>query len=222
MESTPFYSGYNPDLLAVIPTDAARVVEVGCMSGDLARMYRQINPRCEYIGIEVNPEYAEIGREWCSKVLAGNIESFEDEIFATLFPSDCWVFGDVLEHLYDPWAVLKRIRRRLSKGASVVACIPNAQHWTVQVQLNLGLFRYQDTGLMDRTHIRWFTKSSIKEMFQTAGYEIVHASSRIVDEPLRAEAMAGIRALTQTLGGDPDLAENDATPLQWVVRAVAA
>jgi len=221
MKSTPINYGYNADLLAIIPADSARVVEIGCSSGILAKMFRQINPGCEYIGVEVDPEYARISREWCSKVLVGNVERMEEDVFGTLFPSDCWVFGDVLEHLYDPWALLKRIRGRLQKGASIAACIPNAQHWTVQVQLNLGYFQYQDMGIMDRTHIRWFTKSSIKEMFQSAGYEIVHASSRIADEPMRAGAMAGIRAFTQALGGDPDLAENDATPVQWVVRAVA-
>jgi 2-polyprenyl-3-methyl-5-hydroxy-6-metoxy-1,4-benzoquinol methylase len=221
MKSTPINYSYNPELLATIPAEATRVVEVGCSGGGLAKMFRETNPQCEYIGIDVDPEYAEVSRKWCSKVLVGNIEKMDEEIFGSLFPSDCWVFGDVLEHLYDPWALLKRIRSRLRDGASVVSCIPNAQHWSLQVQLNLGYFRYENLGLMDRTHIRWFTKKSIAEMFQSTGYRIVYGTGRIAEEPLRAEGMVGIRALAKALGADPDVAENDATPIQWVVRAVA-
>jgi hypothetical protein len=143
-----------------------------------------------------------------------------DELFSSLFPSDCWIFGDVLEHLYDPWALLKRLRNRLAPDASIVACIPNAQHWSVQHRLNTGDFRYEDAGLLDRTHIRWFTKTTISEMFRSSGFRIVEGGGRVLDEPNRAIGLKGVRALAEAIGTDVEVAIANATPFQWLVRAV--
>ncbi len=115
-------------------------------------------------------------------MVVGDIEHMSDEMFDSLLPSICWIFGDVLEHLYDPWSVLRRIRESMPPQASVVACIPNAQHWSVQARLNCGAFRYEDKGLMDRTHIRWFTKTTIDELFHSCGFAIVDGRGRVLDE----------------------------------------
>src|SRR4030067_222346 len=163
MKQTPIHFSYNPDILKMMPADCKRVVEVGCSSGSLAKAYLGLNPGCRYTGIEIDTDYAEIARQSCCEVLSGNIEHFDEEKFLSLFPSDCWIFGDVLEHMYDPWAMLKRIRPHLAQDAQVIACIPNAQHWSIQAKLNCGQFRYQDQGLLDRTHIRWFTRATMIE-----------------------------------------------------------
>jgi len=220
MKQTPLNVEFNGDLLAVVPPDAMRVVEVGCSGGGMAQAYRKINPTCIYTGIELNVEYAQVARTHCTSVLVGNIESMSDDVFDSLFPSSCWIFGDVLEHLYDPWAVLRRIRERLAPDASIVACIPNAQHWSVQARLNYGGFRYEDRGLMDRTHIRWFTRTTIDELFNACGFSIVDGRGRILEEPHREAALVGIRAFAEAIGGDADLAASDATPLQYVIRAM--
>jgi Precorrin-6B methylase 2 len=220
MQSTPISDYYNADLLALVPKNATRVVEVGCMSGALAREYLKSTPQCEYVGVEVDPQYADVARQWCKRVVVANIEQMSDVEFASLFPSSCWIFGDVLEHLYDPWSVLTRIRSRLPSQSSVVACIPNAQHWSVQARLNCGTFRYEERGLMDRTHIRWFTRTTILEMFKASGFDVVDGGGVIADEPLRADALVGVRAMATAIGADPDAAAQEATPLQWIVRAV--
>ena len=220
MKQTPINHGVNEDLLAIVPSQADRFVEVGCSGGGMASAVRNRNPRAVYTGIELDADFAEVARQYCTSVIVGNIEQMSDAVFESLFPSDCWIFGDVLEHLYDPWAVLRRIRERLSPEASIVACIPNAQHWSVQARLNYGGFRYEDRGLMDRTHIRWFTRITIDELFGDCGYTIVDGRGRIMDEPHREAALTGIRAFAQAIGADMDLAASDATPLQYVVRAV--
>lgn len=69
-----------------------------------------------------------------------------DSEFCSMLTPSCWIFADVLEHLYDPWAVLRRIRASATPTTSVIACIPNAQHWSVQLKLNGGEFRYEDLG----------------------------------------------------------------------------
>jgi 2-polyprenyl-3-methyl-5-hydroxy-6-metoxy-1,4-benzoquinol methylase len=222
MKQTQIHYGFNPDLLALMPLDADRVIEVGCNGGGLGREYRKMNPRCDYVGIEIDTEYAKVACEHYNRIVVANIEQMSDSVFDTLFPSSCWIFGDVLEHLYDPWALLSRIRRSMLKGGEVLACIPNAQHWSVQARLNCGDFVYADVGLMDRTHIRWFTRKTIWQLFQSTGYEIIGGRARVFDEPYREAAMVGVRAFAEAIGTDVALAIEDATAFQWIIHAVAA
>ncbi len=220
IKQTPIHHQHNPELLSEMPLDAKRVIEVGCSSGALARAYRELNPDCEYVGTEIDPDYAVVARQHCQHVIVGNIEQMLDEIQATQGAFDCWVFGDVLEHLYDPWRVLKRIADDLlTPGGSVVACIPNVQYWGMQLAVNRGDFHYQDSGMFDRTHIRWFTRVTIIEMFEQAGLQVVSIGGRTFDEPQRERFMPLLRNLAEASGADPDQAVEDATPLQWVVRA---
>jgi SAM-dependent methyltransferase len=221
MKQTPLLSGFNPDLLPFVPRDAARVVEVGCAGGQLAREYLKVNPTCDYVGIEIDAGYAEVARASCSRVVVGSIESIDDRSFDTLFPSTCWIFGDVLEHLYDPWAVLARLRHSLQTGATVVACIPNAQHWSIQLALASGELWYSDLGLMDRTHIRWFTRKTALQMFQNSGFRVVGGRPRVHEEPAMEVSLAAIRRLAEAIGTDADMAVNDAMAYQWVLQAVA-
>jgi len=203
-----------------MPGNLRRVVEVGCSSGALAKAYVSANPECEYTGIEIDPDFAEHAKKYCSEVICGNIEHFDEVQFFKLFPSDCWIFGDSLEHLYDPWALLQRIRPHLVQGAQIIACIPNAQHWSIQANLNSGLFIYDDQGLMDRTHIRWFTRTTIIDLFESTGYKLIEGFPRIVDEPAREAILPAIRAMALASGTDPELAVSDAIPLQWVIKAI--
>ncbi|HKB82642.1 MAG TPA: class I SAM-dependent methyltransferase, partial [Burkholderiales bacterium] len=191
-------------------------------SGALAKAYLEQTPGCEYIGIEVDADYANAARSSCTRVIVDDIEKMEDRVFGTLFPADCWVFADVLEHLYDPWSVLRRLRGALSADASVVACIPNAQHWSFQAKLNCGMLKYEDDGLFDRTHIRWFTKMTIGELFQSSGFRIVEGTERVFEEPFRDSVLVGIKALAEATGADVQQAVHNAKPLQWVVRATPA
>ena len=220
MQHTPVHDRHNPDLLAFMPGQLKRVVEVGSSSGALAREYKRLNPHCHYTGVEVDMQYAQLSRRHCDRVVCANIEQVDEPTFSALFPSDCWVFGDSLEHLVDPWALLKRLRARLAAASCVVACIPNAQHWSVQARLNCGMFQYEDAGLLDRTHLRWFTRLTIIELFESAGMRIVEGAPRIFDEPGRETALAAIKAMASSIGADPDQAVSDAMPLQWLVRAV--
>lgn len=222
MKQTRMHDAFNPEVLAIMPRNASRVIEVGCSSGALAKAYLAQTPGCEYIGIDVDAQRADIARSFCTRVLVGDIEKMEDGVFGTLFPANCWVFADVLEHLYDPWSVLRRIRGSLAAGASVVACIPNAQHWSFQARLNCGILRYEDEGLFDRTHIRWFTKTTIGELFQSSGFRIIEGCERVYEEPFRDGVLAGIKALAEATGADVEQAVHNAKPLQWVVRATPA
>lgn len=201
--------------------DFSKVVEVGSSSGVLAQAYRQINPACNYVGIEIDANYAEASKQHCTEVIHGNAEKLLDEAFRKLGDAQCWIFADALEHLYDPWQMLRRIKSNASVGVEVIACIPNAQNWGIQSCLNSGRFIYQDSGLLDRTHIRWFTRLTIYDLFQSNGFQIVEMISRILHQP-SDEMKAGIRQIARASGADSEVAVQDAIPFQYVVRAVAA
>lgn len=220
LEQTPVHELHNPDLLSLMPLTARLVIEVGCSSGALAREYKKLNAQCHYIGIEVVSEYAKLARRYCDTVYELDIERADEAYLRALLAGDCWVFGDSLEHLNDPWALLQRIRHSIPKDGSVCACIPNAQHWSVQARLNSGEFRYEKSGLLDRTHLRWFTRITILEMFQQAGFKIVAGASRVFDRPEGKRLVPAIKLMASSAGVDPEVAVKDALAFQYVIRAV--
>lgn len=221
MQQTPIHETPNPDLLGVMRSRYECVVEVGSSSGALARSYREANPDCHYVGIEIDPAYADASRRYCSEVLVGNAECLDDATLHGLcLRAQCWVFGDSLEHLYDPWKLLEKIRAFSPKGIDVVACIPNAQYWAIQSVLNSGRFYYQDSGLLERTHIRWFTRLTITDMFEEASFKIVDFLGKIGNMPSSLQKSA-IKSMASASGKDPLIALADAIPYQYVLRAVA-
>lgn len=222
MKQTPAHSIVNADLLAMIPPTARRVVEVGCMHGAMARAYRATNPQAEYVGIDIDADYAAAAAEHCARTLAGDIEAFDGTAFGALFPSDCWIFGDCLEHLRDPWRIVRQIREAIDADGCLLTCIPNAQHWSVQMRLATGLFRYEDSGLLDRTHVRWFTRVTMLEMWAQAGWKVERGFSRQIPAQAPAAMMAGIRAVAQAGGADPAQAELDANAFQYLFKLVPA
>ena len=150
-----------------------------------------------------------------------DIESVSDEFFKRYSSnSNVWVFGEVLEHVRDPWEVLAKIRRTLPVDGCVVACLHNAQHWSVQAKLSVGDFRYEDSGLLDRTHLRFFTRATMFELFQGAGFRIEQGFPRIFGELKNENIINAIKLMAVGVGADPELALQDAMPLQYVIRAV--
>ena len=95
-----------------------------------------------------------------------------------------------------------------------------AQHWSIQARLNRGDFRYEDSGLLDRTHLRWFTRTTMRELFVSSGFQIETGVPLIFNQPGRDLVLQSIRAMATALGADPELAVTDALATQYVVRAI--
>lgn len=222
MQQTPIHDLHNPDLLSVLQPNSKKLLEVGCMSGALAREFKKIAPLVHYTGVEIDPEYAELAKNYCDSVYTLNIDEAPDYFWEMHSDVDGWIFGDVLEHLRDPWSILGKINKHIPASGYVAVCIPNAQHWSIQARLSIGDFRYEDNGLLDRTHLRWFTKQTIYEMFEQAGFKIVQEIPRIFQQIGNDEILKAIFHLATASGHDGNIAIQEALPLQYVIKAVPA
>lgn len=220
MEQTPAHEQHNPDLLKFIPKNAIKLIEVGCSSGALAKAFKTLSSNNHYVGVEVDPRYTDLAKRFCDDCLTLDIENADSDFWNKYSDRDCWIFGDTLEHLKDPWKILRKIRDVLPDSGCLVMCVPNAQHWSLQVRLSIGDFRYQDSGLLDRTHLRWFTRQTIIEMLDKADFKIDAGTPRIFNEPSREVFLPIIEKMALLAGGDQKIAIQDALPLQYVIRAI--
>ena len=222
MHQTPAHDKHSLDPPGLMPTQARCMIEAGCSVGALARAYKKLNPSCRYVGIEIEPAYARLASQYCDVVHTWDIETLDATRIRESLTADCWLFGDVREHIRDPWSLLSAVRASTPADGCVVARIPSAQHWRVQLRLNNGELRYEDAGLLDLTHLRWFTRRTIIELFEGSGLRFEAGASRIVPHPARERLLAGIRALAATIGTNPEAAVSDALPTQYVVCGVPA
>ena len=145
-----YYDRINHQLLESIPKNLGRIIEVGCGTGSLGAAYKQDNPNSEYIGLELNPEAVHIAQDRLDRALCFNVET-SDESQLGIAPQSCdaLIYGDVLEHLHDPWKILNHHVSWLKPGGYVLASIPNIQHWTILRNLIQGKWEYEDEGLLE-------------------------------------------------------------------------
>src|SRR4029077_16054567 len=166
----------NPELLAAVPISAGHVLELGGGTGAFGAAGKRRNPRGLWSGIEFVADAAQAARGVLDDVLCADIETIDDaalEAFLEERPAPgVLVFGDVLEHLRDPLAVLRRLVDRLAPGGTVVACIPNVGHWSVISSLMAGEWTYMNNELVDCTHLRFFTEGIARAMLAQAGLAV--------------------------------------------------
>jgi 2-polyprenyl-3-methyl-5-hydroxy-6-metoxy-1,4-benzoquinol methylase len=159
--------GGHVKLLALVG-DGKRVLDVGCSSGYLARPL--VAAGCIVVGLEVDAAAAEIARDVCEDVLVGDVETmelpFEPESF------DVILCGDLIEHLRDPEALLARVRPLLRPNGRLVLTTPNVANWSIRLGLLAGRWRYTERGILDRTHTHLFTRKTLVEAIERAGYRI--------------------------------------------------
>jgi len=164
------YEGSNPPLLQLIaPFRAGAALDCGCGAGGNARALRQMGWRVT--GITVSPRELEMASACCEAVWLADLNSGIPQEAGG--PFDLVVFSHVLEHLLDPGVALRDAHRLLTRDGHILVALPNVLYWRQRVKFMIGEFKYEPTGIMDETHVRFYTFHSGMELLRSNGFEIV-------------------------------------------------
>lgn len=160
-------------MLQFVPATASSVLEVGCNTGAFAAELRVMYPECFMVGIEPEDERAVVARQVFDEVVTGAFPALRSAV-AREGGFDLIVCNDVLEHIAEPGEALTSMLDMMSKDGMLVASIPNVRHVSAVGPLLLkGEWEYKDSGVLDRTHLRFFTERSIRRLFIESGWRIV-------------------------------------------------
>jgi SAM-dependent methyltransferase len=210
--------GSTHNLVLGLVEPGSRVLEFGCATGYMSQALRH-RLGASVVGVELDAESARLAEAHLERVLVGDAEELDLEAELGGERFDAILFADVLEHLRDPAALLRRVRPLVAEGGRVVASIPNVAHASMRLALLGGSFRYREQGLLDETHLRFFTREGVQDLFEGSGYVVTHwlrrrleveESEIAVPQSVPAEVRAWVSA-------DPD-----ATTYQFVVSAAPA
>ena len=164
-----YFTNARHDYVSELSANAnAKILEIGCGGGETGAL-ALLKGKCgSYYGVEMCEAAGEMAKERLTEVLVGDIERLDPPWNAETF--DALILSEVLEHLSDPWATLRKLLPTLKSGGLVFASSPNISHYSVIAALLRGEWTLTDVGLMDRTHLRWFTPKTYQEMFESCGY----------------------------------------------------
>ncbi len=183
-----YHSNPRSDLMALLSRSPRRFLDVGCASGALGAWMKSIYPEVELWGIESNKKVAQVAHAVYENVIVGDIQEVDfsecglrNESFDTL------VLADVLEHVFNPWRTLVRLRSLLTSDAQVLVSLPNARNLWLINELSAGRFTYESSGILDITHLRFFTQEEGLRMLEETGYSVeaigYGADSRFINTP---------------------------------------
>lgn len=172
-----YYQAVRLPMLSLVRNEPKSVLEIGCASGQTLAYLIERGARY-LVGIECCPQIAALAQaRGVARIIVGDVEQVDLDLEPNSF--DLIVAGHVLEHLADPWSALKRLTAFLRPGGQLVAGVPNVRHQSVLLPLLFcGRWKYQPEGIMDWTHLRFFSRQTIRELMEAAGLTV----ERIVPE----------------------------------------
>lgn len=193
-----------------------RVLDIGCAGGGLGRMLKRRG--CRVAGVELDPAAGQAAGHVLDEILVGDVGDLDLVKHFGRESFDVVVLGDVLEHVADPGAVLRKVRPLLAPSGSVVASIPNVAHGSVRLALLQGRFDYRPLGLLDATHVRFFTRGSVYQLFREAGLvpvDVRRTTAGVFETEVGVRREDFEEGVVDAVEGDPD-----STTYQFVLRAV--
>jgi 2-polyprenyl-3-methyl-5-hydroxy-6-metoxy-1,4-benzoquinol methylase len=173
-----YYSMIRWDIIDLIPEGRFRVLDVGCGAGATLKKLKETGKAAEVWGIEINGRYEKELENALDGFYIGDVEKIGTRLQDGYF--DYILFGDVLEHLFEPAKVIRQYQKYLKDNGRIIACIPNIKYFRVLSDLIMfDRFNYRGAGVLDSTHIRFFTKREIIKMFEGEGLRICRMYDKI-------------------------------------------
>lgn len=219
-----YYNSVNMDVAGEIGPAVRSVCEFGCGAGALARVVKARNPGVHYVGVDLMADQLALAGDAVDLALCRNLDQLpdlaQDPALRSATPLggfDHVVFGDVLEHLVDPQRALNQAAALLAPGGSAIICIPNVQHWSVFAQLVVGSWPRADSGLFDRTHLRWFALPDMVALVQSAGLVVEKVTGRIFPSDEARDVLEDLEPLARRFGVDPEQIIERGQVLQYVL-----
>ncbi len=166
-----YYDNVRHEMLKYLPQNAKKIIDIGCGNGAFAAIVKDRN-QAEVWGIELMEDEAKIAKTVLDKVFIGPCEQFIADLPEGFF--DVIYFNDVLEHLSDPYTVLDILKAKLANDGVIISSIPNVRFFRTFSKVVFGKdWKYDESGIMDKTHLRFFTGKSIRRMYEYLGYKII-------------------------------------------------
>lgn len=209
-----YYDGLNLKLLAAIPRDARRVLELGCANGRLGQRFKELHPGVTWWGVDIAQDAVAQASVHLDRVFQLNLDT--DDLTVLEGGFDVIVIGDLLEHLRDPVKTLERLYDLSAAGAQIVCCLPNMAHLSVIERLVAGDISYDPVGLLDQTHTRFFSPSSAFKTFLDGGW-LPHLQDQYRVEVPQTHFAARIVEAAQALGLPEETAKRNLGLYQMIL-----
>ena len=167
-----YHTNPRVEIMSFLDEPPGTLLDIGCGGGATGVLVKQKFPGTRVVGIEINPSAAEHARRHLDHVICAGIDDVD---LARELPGETIstvLLLDVLEHLYDPWRALQRIHGWLTPGTRVIASVPNIRNLATLSDLAGGRFEYEPNGVLDITHVRFFTRSSLRDLFEQTGFDV--------------------------------------------------
>ena len=213
-----YYSEIRKGLVSYITEDSRaelHILEVGCGMGATLRYIQDYFPNAHVYGIELSETVSLYAKHYVPTVMQGNIEMMEFSCYEQgMF--DYILFPDVLEHLHNPTAILNKVKAYLKPDGYILISVPNIMHYSVVLELLKGNFSYQDSGILDRTHLRFFTLREILKDLAACGYQVTEVQGTRCDVMLGEDE----RAMYDAVMKMPHIApESEFQAYQYLIKA---
>jgi len=185
------YESGREDLIGYVPPDAQAVLDVGCANGLFGEALKR-RQKCVVQGVEMDAGAVQVAEGRLDNVIKGDIEKIVDGGILGIY--DCIVCGDLLEHLNDPWKVVRGLKKHLKRGGLFIASTPNIANWAIIYEMLKGRWDYVPFSILSGTHIRFFSRETFIELFKDSGYRVQEVHLQSFGLPLRgAEFIEGLQ-----------------------------